>query len=240
MKNFYTILNIQDNADSATIKKAFRSMAMKYHPDKPQGDSEKFRQANIAYKVLSNPSSRIDYDKTLCNFKRKSGGIDDYTRNIHKVEGKNLKKLIKEIINQGHLTSIIIRYKGKKLFKLSFPIAAGITVLGIIKAPISFILLQIGLKSFFEIEVTNQVVTMYNEAMSMHESGNFLEAEHLYKKILKKSEYFIPAYMNLGMLYRQRGNNIEAINNFKKVLDMAPFGEIGEMAGRHLNELRGF
>jgi len=240
MKNFYKTLNIKENSDTETIKKAFRSLAKKYHPDIQHGDIEKFREINIAYKVLSNPSARTDYDKTLNNYNKKSSGINDYMQNIQNVEGRNLKKLIKEIIKQGKSTRIIIRYKGKKTIELSLPVVAGITVLGLIKAPISFLLLQFGLSSFFEVEVTNHVVKLYYEAMQKQNTGNLIKAEHLYKEIVEKSEFFIPAYINLGLLYRQRGNNSEAIKYFKKVLDMAPYGEIGEMAKQHLYEIRGF
>ena len=240
MKNFYNTLNIKENSDTETIKKAFRDLAKKYHPDKPNGDSEKFREISLAYKVLSKPSTRIDYDKTLNNYNRKSSGINDYMQNIHSVEGRNLKKIIKEIVKQGRASSIIIRYKGKKIIKLSFPVVAGITVLGLIKAPISFLLLQFGLNSFFEIEITNHVVKLYSEAIQKQEVGNLANAETLYKEIIEKSEFFIPAYINLGVLYRQRGNNSEAIKYFSKALDMSPYGEIGEMAKKHLNEIRGF
>ena len=222
------------------IKKAFRNLAKLHHPDKPQGDSEKFRQINRAYKVLYDPVSRLDYDKALKNFQRKTGGMGDYTKHIHMVKGKHLKSLIKEILNQGRFTSITIRYKGKKLFKLSFPIVAGITIIGVIKAPITFLLLHMGLTSFFQIEVTNQVIDLYNQALSSHERGKIMEAKALYKTILKKSQYFIPAHMNLGILYRQQGKSKKAVESFKKVLEMAPFGEIGEAARRQLNELRGF
>ncbi len=50
----------------------------------------------------------------------------------------------------------------------------------------------------------------------------------------------MPAYINLGLLYRQRGENKKAVRCFKQVLDTVPFGEIGEMARKNLSELRGF
>lgn len=240
MDNFYRILDIPEDAEGHDIKKAFRKLAKQYHPDKPGGDSEKFRKISHAYKILSNPASRLDYDKTLSNFKKQQGSVGDYVRHVHSVKGSHLKKMVKEMLNQGHLTGITIRYKGKKLFELSFPMAAGFMVVGAIKAPIALLLLNLGLASFFEIEVTNQSITLYNEALSLHESGKLIDAERIYKTILKKSEYFIPALMNLGLLYRQQGKNQDAVRIFEKILEIAPFGEIGEMAGKNLNELRGF
>ncbi|MDM8516635.1 DnaJ domain-containing protein [Desulfobacterales bacterium HSG16] len=241
MDNFYHILNVSENAENQDIKKSFRSLAKQYHPDTSSlGDSEKFRKISHAYKILSDPASRYDYDKALNNFREKTGGIGDYTSHVHTVDGKHLKRLLKEILNQGHLTSIAIRFKGKKLVEFSAPMAAGITLIGAIKAPIAFLLLNIGVASFFEVEVTNQVITMYKKAFSSHESGNIIEAEGLYRNILKQSEYFVPAHMNLGMLYRQRGESKKAVQCFTKVLDMSPFGEIGDIARRQLKELRGF
>jgi len=240
MENFYNILNIPENADNEDIKKAFRMLAKQYHPDIAKGGDEKFRQISHAYKVLSNPEARNDYDKTLKNFRGKTGAFEDYTGNSYTVQGKHLKTMLKEIINQGHLTGIKIKYKEKTLFNLSFPVAAAFTLIGLVKAPIAFLLLQIGLISFFTIEVTNQVMTLFNEALECHNAGRITQAERLYKNILKKSEYFMPAYINLGLLYRQRGKNKKALQCFRKVLDTTPFGEIGEMARKHLNELRGF
>lgn len=63
--DYYKILGVDKDADAATIKKAYRKLAMKYHPDKNPGDKsaeEKFKQANEAYAVLSDPEKRQQYD----------------------------------------------------------------------------------------------------------------------------------------------------------------------------------
>ncbi|PLX47840.1 MAG: integrase [Desulfobulbaceae bacterium] len=63
--DYYKILGVDRDADAATIKKAYRKLAMKYHPDKNPGDKsaeEKFKQANEAYAVLSDPEKRKQYD----------------------------------------------------------------------------------------------------------------------------------------------------------------------------------
>ncbi|MDM8524461.1 DnaJ domain-containing protein [Desulfococcaceae bacterium HSG8] len=240
MENFYNILSIQENAGDEDIKKAFRMLAKQHHPDISKGDSEKFRQVSHAYKILSNPEARKDYDKTLDNFRRKTGDLGNYTKDTYTVEGRHLKKLIKEIINQGHLTGIKVSYKGKSLFSMSFPVAVAFTLIGLIKAPIVFLAAQIGLSAFFEIEVVNPVMVMFNEAIEFHRVGRITEAEHLYKKVLARSEYFVPAYLNLGMLYRQRGENKKAAQYFRKVLEIAPYGVIGDTARENLAEIRGF
>ncbi len=240
MENFYHILNIPENSGNEEIKKAFRMLAKRYHPDIAKGGEEKFRQVSHAYKVLSDPEACNDYDKTLKNFRGKRGEFGDYTGETYTVQRKHLKKLLKEIISQWDFIDLKIKYKGKKLFDISFPTVATLTLIGIIKAPIAFLFLNLGAAAFFEIEVTHQVAVIFNEAIAYHSSGKSIQAEQLYKKILQKSEYFMPAYINLGLLYRQRGENKKAVRCFKQVLDTAPFGEIGEMARKNLSELRGF
>ncbi len=52
-KNYYETLNVDKGASKEEIKKAFRVLAHKYHPDKNKGDDKKFKEVNEAYQVLS-------------------------------------------------------------------------------------------------------------------------------------------------------------------------------------------
>ena len=61
-KNYYELLGIQKTASKDDIKKAFRTMAHKYHPDKKGGDEAKFKEVNEAYSVLSDDKKRAEYD----------------------------------------------------------------------------------------------------------------------------------------------------------------------------------
>lgn len=64
--DYYKVLGVDRNASEKEIKKAFRKMARKYHPDLNPGDKEaekKFKQVNEANEVLSNPENRAKYDK---------------------------------------------------------------------------------------------------------------------------------------------------------------------------------
>ena len=64
-RDYYEVLGVSKNADETELKKAFRSLARKYHPDKndaPDAD-EKFKEIQEAYAVLSDSSKRSNYDR---------------------------------------------------------------------------------------------------------------------------------------------------------------------------------
>ena len=64
-KDYYAALGLEKGASEADIKKAFRKLAIKYHPDKNQGNKEaesKFKEINEAYQVLSDPDKKAKYD----------------------------------------------------------------------------------------------------------------------------------------------------------------------------------
>lgn len=61
-KNYYDILGIDKKASKDEIKKAFRTLAHKYHPDKKGGSADKFKEINEAYTVLSDDQKRAQYD----------------------------------------------------------------------------------------------------------------------------------------------------------------------------------
>ncbi len=62
MKNYYDILGVPKSATEDDIKKAFRKLAHKYHPDKKGGDEKKFKEVSEAYSVLSDKKKRAEYD----------------------------------------------------------------------------------------------------------------------------------------------------------------------------------
>lgn len=65
-RDYYEVLGVSKNADAAEIKKAYRKLALQYHPDRNPGDQaaeEKFKEAAEAYDVLSNEEKRRRYDQ---------------------------------------------------------------------------------------------------------------------------------------------------------------------------------
>ena len=77
--NHYADLGIEEDADEACIKKAYRKLVLKWHPDKhPENRDEaetQIRKINNAYEVLSNPTKRSTYDDQRRAVRRKKQGF---------------------------------------------------------------------------------------------------------------------------------------------------------------------
>src|SRR3954469_16282771 len=71
-KDYYKILGVEKTASAEEIKKAYRKLAVKYHPDKNPGDKsaeEKFKEISEANDVLGNPEKRKKYDELGASWK---------------------------------------------------------------------------------------------------------------------------------------------------------------------------
>lgn len=73
-QDYYNTLGVSKGASDDEIKKAYRKLAHKHHPDKAGGDEKKFKEINEAYQVLSDKSKRAQYDQFGQTFNQAGGG----------------------------------------------------------------------------------------------------------------------------------------------------------------------
>ena len=83
-KDYYKILGVERSANADEVRKAYRKLAMQYHPDRNPGDKqaeEKFKEINEAYQVLSDTQKRARYDQlgsAYSNWQQRGGGRGDF------------------------------------------------------------------------------------------------------------------------------------------------------------------
>lgn len=112
--DYYELLDIDKNASQEEIKKAYRVLAKKWHPDLNQADpsaTEMFRKITEAYSVLSNPQLRQDYDSALYSDNRAGQESDSNSKEEFEklfqyavsmlMQGQNKTQVISELINYG-------------------------------------------------------------------------------------------------------------------------------------------
>lgn len=88
-RDYYNILGISRDASEDEIKKAFRKKAHKFHPDKENGDEERFKEINEAYQVLGDESKRKQYDQFGTTFEGRGGqgGFNGFRSNFQQGQG---------------------------------------------------------------------------------------------------------------------------------------------------------
>lgn len=109
-QDYYKTLGVDKSASQDEIKKAFRKLAHKYHPDKKDGDEAKFKEVNEAYTVLSNEKKRAQYDQFGSGFaggQAGAGGFGgfDFSQFQQGAQGGgfefNVGDIFGDIFNQG-------------------------------------------------------------------------------------------------------------------------------------------
>lgn len=131
-KDYYNILGVEKSASKDEIKKAFRSLAHKYHPDKKGGDEAKFKEASEAYSVLSDDKKRAEYDTYGQVFGNNgnpyggAGGFDfsgfqGFSGNGQGFEGVDLGDIFSEFFGAGARRSNMKRGRDISIdFEISF------------------------------------------------------------------------------------------------------------------------
>ena len=101
MKDYYEILGVAKDAGQDEIKKAFRNLAKKYHPDRNPGDAsaeQMFKDANEAYETLGDAEKRKRYDSLREARSRGFSGFDGVYANHRTLEGcrEELREVLEE------------------------------------------------------------------------------------------------------------------------------------------------
>ncbi|MDP1814117.1 MAG: DnaJ domain-containing protein [Leadbetterella sp.] len=94
MKNYYQILGVEPNATSDDIKKSYRKLSLKFHPDKNPDDKyfeQRFKEINEAYSILGNSEKRAVYDEEFENFFSENKDFQDIADYLRK-EAEKLKR----------------------------------------------------------------------------------------------------------------------------------------------------
>lgn len=108
--NLYETLGVPRDATQAQIKKAYKKLAQRLHPDKPTGDAEKFQAIQHAYEILSDENNRAHYDRT---------GSDKGAPDYHSLATAHLSGLFSDITSGDMRFNIITEAKGMVAEKLA-------------------------------------------------------------------------------------------------------------------------
>ena len=110
-KNYYDILGVSKTATQDEIKKAYRKICLKFHPDKNPGDKnaeEKFKEAAEAYSVLGDEEKRKEYDNPISGDNFKS----DFNYSDFNFSHMNVDEILNSFFNRGTKNTGNISYRG--------------------------------------------------------------------------------------------------------------------------------
>ena len=119
MKNYYSVLGVRENADRSEIKRAYRNLMKKWHPDRCRhvDATRRTEEVSFAYSVLCDPESRLTHDLELREaglsskplyFKTRTPGLDCYCKGLVKVYNSDMGSRIKgwfgfEVPHEEHM-----------------------------------------------------------------------------------------------------------------------------------------
>ena len=136
MEDLYTVLGVSKSATAEEIKKAYRNLAFKYHPDRNPGDKaaeEKFKQINSAYSVLGDETKRRNYDlgysteSAYTNSSNSQQRQYQYTYENPFGDENFWNAVLRQSLVYGFLAKDIENYGLLKILKESFPFTYSLT-----------------------------------------------------------------------------------------------------------------
>ena len=117
MEDYYTVLNISRNASIDEIRKSYKELALKYHPDKCKDvNSEHFKRVNEAYQILNDPDKKILYDLSLEQQQSNSGSNELIQKLM-----SNLFKFLADFKKSKEKSEVINR-RSSTILKLQIPV----------------------------------------------------------------------------------------------------------------------
>ena len=94
-KDYYKVLQVNNNASNDEIKKSFRKLSMKYHPDKNNGNDSKFKEINEAYEILGDKDNKIKYDHM------RKGGFNPFMNSGNGGMPNNINEMFNSFFNNN-------------------------------------------------------------------------------------------------------------------------------------------
>ncbi len=189
--NYYEILGINQNANDAEIKAAYKELAKKYHPDKHGNNKsyeEHFKKINAAYQTLSNKQKRNNYDYKL-RYRSTSVHTSSPSNQATSAQNARARRPQPRYYQKGNSYSAPNKDSDKKLLRKVYATTF-----------ISLIILVIAGIYFYNYMNHYSAQKEYNEGLQMEKENKYFRALESYSAAIAYDDRFGPAHIKRGML----------------------------------------